>query len=163
MSYNCRGLKIGKNCFFNDRLEVEKLLTDNDIVCGVIMGRKKEGVAILWKTKFDSYITPLTYQTKTRIPIIDQAAYQEGRNTTEQVFSKKLLAKKAITSSEYKVYFLLLDMSKAFDTVNRNQLSETLEEILLPDKIHLLHILTNDVKLKVRVGADYGPEFTTSV
>ena len=94
---------------------------------------------------------------------IDQAAYQEGRNTTEQVFSKKLLAKKAITSSEYKVYFLLLDMSKAFDTVNRNQLSETLEEILLPDKIHLLHILTNDVKLKVRVGADYGPEFTTSV
>ena len=38
---------------------------------------------------------------------------------------------------------------------------ETLEEILLPDEIHLLHIL-NDVKLKVRVGADYGPEFTTS-
>ena len=29
--------------------------------------------------------------------------------------------------------------------------------------IHLLHILTNDVKLKVRVGADYGPEFSTSV
>ena len=54
-------------------------------------------------------------------------------------------------------------MSKAFDTVNRNQLFETLEEILLPDEIHLLHILTNDVKLKVRVGADYGPEFTTSV
>ena len=54
-------------------------------------------------------------------------------------------------------------MSKAFDTVNRNQLFETFEEILLPDEIHLLHILTNDVKLKVRVGADYGPEFTTSV
>ena len=32
VSYNCRGLKIGKNCFY-DRLEVEKLLTDNDIVC----------------------------------------------------------------------------------------------------------------------------------
>ena len=54
-------------------------------------------------------------------------------------------------------------MSKSFDTVNRNQLFETLEEILLPDKIQLLHILTNDVKLKVRVGADYGPVFTTSV
>ena len=60
VSYNCRGLKKGKNCFFNDRSEVEKLLTDNDIVCGVNMGTKKEGVAILWKTKFDSYITPLT-------------------------------------------------------------------------------------------------------
>ena len=75
----------------------------------------------------------------------------------------KLLAEKAITSSDYKIYTLLLDMSKAFDTVNRNQLFETLEEILLPDEIHLLHILTNDVKLKVRVGAYYGPEFTTSV
>ena len=63
---------------------------------------------------------------------------------------------------DYIIYILLLDMSKAFDTVNRNQLFETLEEILLPDEIHLLHI-TNDVKLKVRVGADYEPEFTTSV
>ena len=75
----------------------------------------------------------------------------------------KLLAEKAITSSDYKIYILLLDMSTAFDTVNRYQLFETLEEILLPDESHLLHILTNDVKLKVRVGADYGPEFTTSV
>ena len=77
-------------------------------------------------------------------------------------FSMKLLAEKAITSSDYKIYNLLQDMSKAFDTVNRNQLFETLEEILLPDEIHLLHILINAVKLKVRVGADYVPEFTTS-
>ena len=93
VSYNCHGLKIGKNCFY-DRLEVEKLLTDNDIVClqetwlskqqegdlkcmnnkcndvanspnddacGVIVGRRKEGVAILWNTKFDRYITPQKY------------------------------------------------------------------------------------------------------
>ena len=44
-------------------------------------------------------------------------------NTTRSVvFSMKLLAEKAITSSDYKIYILLLDMSKAFDTVNRNQL-----------------------------------------
>ena len=43
---------------------------------------------------------------KTRIPL-DQAAYQDGRSTTEQVFSMKLLAEKAITSSDYKIYFLL--------------------------------------------------------
>ena len=75
---------------------------------------------------------------KTRIPLV-QAAYQEGRSTTEHVFSMKLLAEKAITSSDYKIYILLLDMSKAFDTVNRNQLFETLEEILLPYEIHLLN------------------------
>ena len=29
----------------------------NDDTYGVIVGKRKEGVAILWKTKFDSYIT----------------------------------------------------------------------------------------------------------
>ena len=99
---------------------------------------------------------------KTRIPL-DQVSYHEGRSTTEQSFSIKLLAEKAISSSDYKIYILLLDMPNAFDTVNRIQLFKTLEEILLPDEINLLHILNNDVKLKVTVGADYEPEFKTSV
>ena len=49
-------------------------------------------------------------------------------------------------SSDYKIYIILLNMLKAFDTVNRNKVFETLEEILLPDEIHLLHTLSNDVK-----------------
>ena len=32
VSYNCRGLKLGSNCFY-ERLEVEQLLSDFDIVC----------------------------------------------------------------------------------------------------------------------------------
>ena len=93
----------------------------------------------------------------------DESAPRRQKHNRTSFFSMKLLAEKAITSSDYKMYILLLDMSKAFDTVNRNQLFETLEDLLLPDEIHLLHILTNDVKLKVRVGAEHGPEFTTSV
>ena len=91
----------------------------------------------------------------------DQAAYQEGRSTTEQVFAIKLLAEKAICSSDYKIYILMLDMSKAFDTVDRNKLFEGLEEILLPEELHLLHLLTNNVKLKVKAGKEYGTDFTT--
>ena len=48
-----------------------------------------------------------------------QAAYQKGRGTTEQVLALKILIDKAITSTDYSLYILLLDMSKAFDTVNR--------------------------------------------
>ena len=72
-------------------------------------------------------------QTKTRIPI-DQAAYQEGRGTTE-VFSINLLVEKAVTSSDHKVCIILLDMSNAFETVYRNQLFETLEELLHPGQV----------------------------
>ena len=75
---------------------------------------------------------------------------------------RNVLHKTTSRESYYKIYIPLLHMSKEFDTVNRNQMFETLEEILFRDEIHLLHILTNDVKLKVRVGADYGPEFRTS-
>ena len=54
-------------------------------------------------------------------------------------------------------------MSKAFDTVNCNKLFEGLEEIMLPDELHILHILTNYVKIKVRVGSEYGEEFKTII
>ena len=46
-----------------------------------------------------------------------QAAYQQKRSTTEHVFTYKLLCEKAITSSDYTVHILLMDMSKAFDTI----------------------------------------------
>ena len=43
-----------------------------------------------------------------------QAAYQKGRGTTEQVLSLKILIDKALISSDYNLYLLLIDMSKAF-------------------------------------------------
>ena len=91
----------------------------------------------------------------------DQAAYQSGRSTTEQVFACKVLAEKAIISGKYDLHILLLDMSKAFDTVNRTKLFQILEEILLPEELHLFDILTNDVTLKVKVGKDFSRDFTT--
>ena len=48
----------------------------------------------------------------------EQAAYQGGRSTTEQVFAIKQLIDKTLNSKNYEIYLLLLDMSKAFDTVN---------------------------------------------
>ena len=87
---------------------------------------------------------------KTEIPR-EQAAYQPGRSTTEQVFSVKILAEKAITSSDFTLYLLLLDMSKAFDTVNRMKLMEDLAMILEGDELHLLHLLINDVDIYVKI------------
>ena len=48
----------------------------------------------------------------------DQAAYQKGRNTTEQVMCMKILIEKAITSENYNPIIMMIDMSKAYDTVN---------------------------------------------
>ena len=86
----------------------------------------------------------------TEIPL-EQAAYQPGRSTTEQVFAVKVLAEKAITSSDFNIYLLLLDMSKAFDTVNREMLLDDLSSILQEDEMHLFHLLINDVNIYVKV------------
>ena len=93
----------------------------------------------------------------------DQAAYQSNRSTTEQVFAIKVLAEKAIGSSDFRIYILMLDMSKAFDTVNRNRLFTKLETILNLDELHLLDILTNDVFLRVKVGDTIGDAFKTLI
>ena len=51
---------------------------------------------------------------------ISQAAYRKGRSTTEHIFSTKLLIERTISSSNETIYLLMHDMSKAFDSVNRN-------------------------------------------
>ena len=99
---------------------------------------------------------------KTQLPK-DQASYQPGRSTTEQVFACKMLTEKAIISSNYTIHLLLLDMSKAFDTVNRAKLFNCLEKILLPEELHLFEVLTKNVKLKVRVGEEESKEFKTLI
>ena len=47
-----------------------------------------------------------------------QAAYRVGRSTIEHVFAAKVLVEKAITSANYPIHLLMLDMLKACDTVN---------------------------------------------
>ena len=54
-------------------------------------------------------------------------------------------------------------MSKAFDTVNRKKLFDGLKEVLLPEELYLLHILINDVFIKVRVGEDLSEEIKTLI
>ena len=76
---------------------------------------------------------------KNHIPL-SQAAYPKGRSTTEQVFTIKILAEKAIASESFDIFLLFLDMSKAFNTVNRSRLMEILKNILTPSKLHMMYL-----------------------
>ena len=53
-------------------------------------------------------------------------------------------------------------MSKAFDTVKRNNLMELLGTILAPDETHM-KILLKDVKLSVRIEKEFGGKITTNI
>ena len=99
---------------------------------------------------------------KQKIPK-DQAAYQKGRSTTEQVFALKTLVEKAITSQNYNIIITMIDMSAAFDTVSRSKLMKQLEAFLQPHEMRMLHLLITDVKLMVRIGKTLGVAIDTNI
>ena len=80
----------------------------------------------------------------------------------EDAFVFKVLAEKAITSQGYELQ-VLLDMSKAFDTVSRADLINDLSEVLDEDELHLIYILLNDVKYTVRCGKTFGENICTNI
>ena len=93
----------------------------------------------------------------------DQAAYQKGRNTTKQVLCVKFLIEKAITSENYNLIIMMIDVSKAFDTANQNTLLEKLETILDECEMRMVYLLINNITLKVRVGRSLEEEILTSI
>ena len=59
------------------------------------------------------------------------------------------MAEKAATTPNYTTNLLLMDMSKAFDRVERGRIIQDLKEFLEKDELHLIKILMEDVRLAV--------------
>ena len=89
-----------------------------------------------------------------------QAVYEVGRSTTEQVCTIKLITERVINTSEEEAHLILLDMSKAFDSMERKKLLEDLSEIIEHEELHIIQILL-DVNLVVRCGNELSDEFKT--
>ena len=59
------------------------------------------------------------------------------------------MLEKAITSDDYAIFILMMDISRAFDTADRKLLMNTLESILQEDVLHMIKILLENVSLVV--------------
>ena len=57
----------------------------------------------------------------------------------------------------------MLDMSRAFDTIDRASVLNNLKGVLEPDEIHLISLLIKDVVLSVKCDNNIGREFTTNI
>ena len=91
---------------------------------------------------------------------ISQAAYRSGRSTTEHIFTMKILAERASISKNETIHLALMDMSKAFDCIDRNKLLEDLSKILEKDELYLTKILL-ETELSVRCGRELSDPFKT--
>ena len=104
-------------------------------------------------------INRLDSKLRSIIPI-SQCAYSKGRSTAELIFTFKLLCEKAIISENYSINLLMLDMSKAFDTIERGTL---IESTLENDELCFIYLLLKDVKLMVKLNNEFGKEFITNI
>ena len=119
-------------------------------------------LSILRKLLATCFIKRISDKIDSMIPL-SQAAYRKGRSTTEHVFAMKILCEKAITSCDHSTHILLLDMTKAFDTINREHLYKLLSDMLDPDELNIMNILLKDVTLQVKNNITKGQTFTTTL
>ena len=89
--------------------------------------------------------------------------YSAGRSTTELVFTFKTLAEKAISSCGYEINLLMLDMSKAFDTIQRGTLIKDLKGVIDDDELHLIVLLLDKVNFSVKLEGKIGKPFLTNI
>ena len=57
----------------------------------------------------------------------------------------------------------MLDMSKAFDTIERGTLIDDLKSTLENYELFLIYLLLKDVKLIVKLNNEFGKEFITNI
>ena len=82
---------------------------------------------------------------------ISQATYRKNVSTTEHVFATKLIIERTIPLTDDTVYLFLLDISKAFNSIQRHPLIKDIKTFRNQDELHLIRILL-DVKLQPDVG-----------
>ena len=119
-------------------------------------------LSILQNLLATCFIKRISDKIDSTIPL-SQAAYIKGRSTTEHVFAMKILREKAMTSCDYSTHILLLDMTKALDTINREHLHGPLSDILHSYELNIMNILLKDVTLQVRNNKTKGQTFTTTL
>ena len=78
------------------------------------------------------------------------SAYISLRSTSDIVWSHRWLSSRIEVKNE-KIYIIGIDMSAAFDTINRRKLLEILNTFLDDDEVRMIRFLLTNTSLKVKV------------
>ena len=79
-----------------------------------------------------------------------QSAYRRGRSTTDVIWAYRWIIAK-VQEYKLKINVIGIDMSSAFDTINRQKLMEILDNILGKDEVRIIRTLLSNPTLEVKV------------
>ena len=90
--------------------------------------------------KADNYISPC------------QSAYRRGRSTSDAVWVHRFIAAKAQSYKDLQVNIIGIDMSCAFDTIQRKPLMNVLETIINEVEQRMSRILLSNTSISIKFG-----------
>ena len=90
------------------------------------------------KPYMDRYLSP------------SQSAYRNGRSTTDIVWAYRWMLAKA-QSCDVEIHSIGIDMTAAFDTVDRSKMLSLIEEIAGPDEARMVRALLSNTTLEVKL------------
>ena len=81
-----------------------------------------------------------------------QSAYRTGRMTTDIVWAYRWMIAK-VQEYEITIYVTGIDMSSAFDTMERNKLLEVVSGFMSEDNQRILRMLLSETSVEIQIGA----------
>ena len=81
-----------------------------------------------------------------------QAAYRQNRSTTDIVWAHRFIIAKAQLYKDIEVKITGIDMSSAFDTIDRKLLLDELSTILNEDELRLCRLLLSNTTMSLQFG-----------
>ena len=91
-----------------------------------------------------------------------QSAYREGRATTDIVWAYRWLLAK-VQEYEITIYVTGIDMSSAFDTINRRKLMGIAERILDEDSQRMLRVLLSETTVEIKIKGAETSSFVSNI
>ena len=95
---------------------------------------------------------------------LSQLGYLPGRSTTEAVWTMQWI-RATVERYEERFYILGLDLSKAFDCLDREELLRIFRDEVGADEdeMRILRVLLADTSLRARIGKETGASFFTTI
>ena len=91
-----------------------------------------------------------------------QSRYRKSRSTADIIWAHKWIIVET-QIQEITIYVTGIDMSSAFDTIQRDQLIDIVKEILNEDEIRILRVLLVETTLKVKVENAQTTKFESNI
>ena len=91
-----------------------------------------------------------------------RVGFESIRGTADAVWAHRWMISQ-VQHFKKVTYVLGIDLSKAFDTIDRTKLMEVLKNIVDEDSLRLIHLLLDQTSLQVNFGNSVQESFTSNI